>query len=113
MMNTKDDECPYILRKLAGDETYDTCEINTKSCLIEHGLYECEIWNEIKLLSRLERRGDVSEYCPYCQCVRAMMKTKYPSKKVTQIEYHCASCHRYVRTEYISKPFSVGYVEDR
>ena len=47
-MNTKDDECPYIQRKLAGDETYDICEINSKSCLIEHGLYECEIWNEIK-----------------------------------------------------------------
>lgn len=43
-----DKECPYIQRKRAGDETYDICEINTKSCLIEHGLYECETWNEIR-----------------------------------------------------------------
>uniref|UniRef100_A0A6M3LID3 Uncharacterized protein n=1 Tax=viral metagenome TaxID=1070528 RepID=A0A6M3LID3_9ZZZZ len=41
-------ECPHIIRRLAGDETYDICELNTKSCLIEHGLYECEIWNEIQ-----------------------------------------------------------------
>lgn len=39
---TRENECPYIQRKLAGDETYDICEINTKPCLIEHGLYECE-----------------------------------------------------------------------
>ena len=44
----RDDECPYIQRKLAGDETYDICEINGKPCLIEHRLYECEIWNEIR-----------------------------------------------------------------
>ena len=40
--------CPHIIRKLAGDETYDTCGLNTKSCLIEHGLYDCETWEEIQ-----------------------------------------------------------------
>ena len=44
----RDNECPHIRRKLANDETYDICELNTKFCLIEHGLYECRIWNIIK-----------------------------------------------------------------
>jgi len=42
------DRCPHIQRKLAGDEAYDICEINTKPCVIEHGLYECETWEEIQ-----------------------------------------------------------------
>ncbi len=40
--------CPHIIRKLAGDETYDMCELNDKICLIEHGIYECETWDEIQ-----------------------------------------------------------------
>ena len=40
------DRCPHIIRKLAGDETYDICEINTKFCLLESG--ECDTWNEVK-----------------------------------------------------------------
>lgn len=40
-------ECPHIIRKSAGDETYDICEINTKGCLLEGGS-ECETWNEIR-----------------------------------------------------------------
>lgn len=40
------ERCPHVIRKLAGDESYDICEINMKSCLIEHGLYECEIYDE-------------------------------------------------------------------
>ena len=46
--------CPHIIRKLAGDETYDICELTerpsgrVKPCLIEHGLYECSIWDEIQ-----------------------------------------------------------------
>lgn len=44
----KEQECPHIQRKQAGDETYDICELNSKPCLIEHGLYECETWNGIK-----------------------------------------------------------------
>ena len=42
------DKCPHIIRKSAGDETYDICEINSKRCLIEHGIYKCEIWDEIQ-----------------------------------------------------------------
>ena len=47
------DRCPHIIRKRAGDESYDLCELSDrpsglKSCLIEHGLYECETWEEIK-----------------------------------------------------------------
>lgn len=40
--------CPHIIRKLAGDETYDICGLNTKACLIEHGIYECYTWKEIQ-----------------------------------------------------------------
>ena len=40
--------CPHIIRRLAGDETYDLCELNSKSCLIEHGQYDCEVWAEIQ-----------------------------------------------------------------
>jgi len=43
-----ENRCPHIIRKQAGDESYDICELNTKPCLIEHGLYVCEIWEEIK-----------------------------------------------------------------
>ena len=43
----RDDECPYIQRKLAGDETYDLCEITGKLCLLGEDL-NCETWNEIK-----------------------------------------------------------------
>uniref|UniRef100_A0A6M3KGB5 Uncharacterized protein n=1 Tax=viral metagenome TaxID=1070528 RepID=A0A6M3KGB5_9ZZZZ len=39
-------ECPEVRRKRAGDESYDICDINGKSCLIEHGLYECAIYDE-------------------------------------------------------------------
>ena len=42
------DRCPHIIRKRVGDESYDICDLNTKSCLIEHGLYECETWNKIQ-----------------------------------------------------------------
>ena len=27
--------CPYLITKLAGDETYDTCKLRGKSCIIE------------------------------------------------------------------------------
>ena len=40
--------CPHIIRKLVGDEIYDICDLNTKACVIEHGLYECETWELIK-----------------------------------------------------------------
>ena len=43
-----EERCPYIIRKQAGDESYDICELNTKSCLEEHGYYTCDIWEEIK-----------------------------------------------------------------
>ena len=48
-----EERCPHIIRKQAGDETYDLCELTERpsgriqSCLIEHGLYECETWKEI------------------------------------------------------------------
>lgn len=42
------ERCPHIITKQAGDETYDICELNTKSCLEEHGLYECDTWEAIK-----------------------------------------------------------------
>lgn len=42
------DRCPYNIRRGAGDETYELCDLNHKSCLIEHGIYKCEIWEEIQ-----------------------------------------------------------------
>lgn len=41
----REDECPHIIRKSAGDETFDFCEINDKFCLKESGS-ECDIYNE-------------------------------------------------------------------
>ncbi len=43
-----EERCPFIIRRLAGDETYDLCDLNHHSCLIAHGLYKCEIWDEIR-----------------------------------------------------------------
>ncbi len=48
------DRCPHIRTLRGGDESMDICELNTKACLIEHGLYECKIWDEI----RLGEKGD-------------------------------------------------------
>ena len=42
------DRCPHIRTIRGGDETQDMCDLADKWCLIEHGQYECEIWNEIK-----------------------------------------------------------------
>ncbi|KKN60081.1 hypothetical protein LCGC14_0535500 [marine sediment metagenome] len=38
-------DCPNVQHKRVGDESYDICETNTKPCVIEHGLYECETYN--------------------------------------------------------------------
>ena len=38
-------DCPEVQHKRAGDESYDICGTNTKPCVIEHGLYECETYN--------------------------------------------------------------------
>ena len=49
MMDRKAEEearCPHVIRKRAGDESYDICELNSKPCLAEHGLYECDIYQE-------------------------------------------------------------------
>ena len=45
---SKLDRCPHIRTIRGGDETQDVCDLVDKWCLIEHGQYECEIWNEIK-----------------------------------------------------------------
>ena len=42
-----EERCPYIIRKQAGDESFDICELNTKSCLLVSGL-PCDTWEEIK-----------------------------------------------------------------
>ena len=44
-----DEKCPHIRTLRGGDETQDICDLVDKWCLIEHGLYECEIWDEIRL----------------------------------------------------------------
>lgn len=40
--------CPNIITRRAGDESYDMCSEADKECLIQHGHYECETWNEIQ-----------------------------------------------------------------
>ena len=44
-----------------------------------------------------------TEYCPYCQYVRQMVQTQFLGENSTSIEYHCATCKRYVRTEWLPK----------
>ena len=39
-------KCPHVIRKRAGDESWDMCELNANSCLKEHGLYKCDIYEE-------------------------------------------------------------------
>jgi len=38
-------KCPYAQTKLAGDETYEVCSLNTKLCLLESGL-TCDTYEE-------------------------------------------------------------------
>ena len=57
----RDEECPYIIRKRAGDESYDICELKGSSCLIEHGHYTCETWEEIKQ-EEANREGSLRAY---------------------------------------------------
>lgn len=45
----KIDKCPHIRTLQGGDESMDICDIVDKGCLIEHGQYKCEIWDEIRL----------------------------------------------------------------
>ncbi len=40
-------ECPFIMTKPAGDESYDMCRFLGERCLIEHG-GECETWDLIQ-----------------------------------------------------------------
>ena len=42
----KEGDCPEVRHKRAGDESYDICKLNEKPCLIEHGLYECPLFNK-------------------------------------------------------------------
>lgn len=53
------DRCPHIRTILGGDETQDICELVDKWCLIEHGQYECEIWDEIRLRDKEKKDGRV------------------------------------------------------
>lgn len=56
-------ECPFIIRKSAGDESYDLCEATErpsgriKPCLLESGL-ECDIWNEIQAEWEADEKED-------------------------------------------------------
>lgn len=52
----KETDCPEVGHKRAGDESYDICKFTGKSCLIEHGLYECDYFNKF-----LEERGEDAE----------------------------------------------------
>ena len=55
------ERCPHIIRKSAGDESYDLCERTErpsgriKPCLLESG-DECETWEEIKREWQLEEQ---------------------------------------------------------
>ncbi len=46
--------CPEVERKQAGDESFDLCGLTRgKPCLIEHGHYECDVYEEF--LKKQER----------------------------------------------------------
>ena len=53
-------DCPYAIVHRVGDESYTTCEINTKFCLRESGL-ECAIFDEemiyLKAQEEAEKEG--------------------------------------------------------
>lgn len=44
-LNKIKDDCPYIVGRAAGDESWDFCEVNGKPCLLMSGS-ECDIYNE-------------------------------------------------------------------
>ena len=44
-----DEKCPYIRTIGYGGESQDICDLVDKWCLIEHGQYDCAIWDEIRL----------------------------------------------------------------
>ncbi len=48
------DRCPHIRTLRGGDESQDICDLVDKWCLIEHGQYECVIWDEIRLSAKEE-----------------------------------------------------------
>ena len=43
----KQGECPYVIHKGAGDETWDVCDIAGDRCMLETQGY-CQLWEEIK-----------------------------------------------------------------
>ena len=59
-------ECPHIIRKCAGDESWDFCEITEsgsgriKPCLLVSG-DTCEIWEEIQKEWRAENEEGYNE----------------------------------------------------
>ena len=61
-------ECPEVRHRRAGDESYDICDLNTKACLIEHGLYRCDYYESP--LAECEHEDttiiDDEKYC--CDC---------------------------------------------
>lgn len=52
-----EERCPYNIRRLAGDETYDLCDLNHQYCIIEHCLYKCDVFEEIKAEWAKEPQG--------------------------------------------------------
>ena len=40
-------DCPLLIRKAAGDESYGLCDLNGKFCLREDGC-DCDTYDEIK-----------------------------------------------------------------
>lgn len=53
--------CPYAHTRLAGDETYEVCEINGKFCLLESGDV-CETYEET-LAELAEEAEDETSIC--------------------------------------------------
>ena len=58
----KDADCPEVRHKRAGDESYDICALNGKACLEEHGLYECEYFNNYLKEMEVKNAGNNQNY---------------------------------------------------
>lgn len=51
------EQCPYIQKLRAGDESIDMCEINSKYCLLESSL-SCDTYQEYLLETAEEKNKE-------------------------------------------------------
>ena len=60
MIAYKDTDCPHQVKGLFGDETYVTCNLNSKPCLIEYG-DTCDTYQDFLEQYLAERDEELSD----------------------------------------------------